>query len=172
MTSAQKDDQGQNTQYQKALEYLEISKTKAIQAENRQYETSCNEQIGICYFYLAEVYLKLSDTVQARRYFDERISIAKELRNERMLGLFEKLGPQISLYERQRSLQMRLNERQQKGLEHVKQHAKIANRTYQKVTGATPKQARNDLKDLVEKGVFKKVGRGCSLRYELVEQGR
>ncbi|MGB0385575.1 MAG: tetratricopeptide repeat protein [Ardenticatenaceae bacterium] len=149
-------------EYEKARHYYQMAYQAHLESGNRDWLThSC--------YNLAEVYLELGDVVQARRYFDEGTSIAKELRNERMLGLFEKLEPKISLHERQRSLQMSLNERQRKGLEHVKQHGEIPNRTYRKVTGASEKKARNDLKDLVEKGVFKKVGKGRSTSYVLAE---
>jgi len=176
-------------QPQRALEYLYKSRELAIQTQNLKMVASCNSQIGTCYFELqeynnavsyyelayeahlesgndhwrsyacynlAEVYPLLGEKEQAEHYLDEGIRLAKKVGDEGVLEAFGVL-----------QLQMSLNERQQKGLEYVKEHGQVANRVYKEVTGASTKQARTDLKQLVEKRVLKKVGAGRSLHYVL-----
>ncbi len=51
-----------------------------------------------------------------------------------------------------------LNDRQTQAVSHVKQTGRISNSEYQRLTGAARKTAARDLDDLVEKGVFVRVG--------------
>jgi len=51
-----------------------------------------------------------------------------------------------------------LNDRQLQSVSHVKKTGRISNSLYQKLTGATRKTAARDLDDLVEKGIFARVG--------------
>lgn len=51
-----------------------------------------------------------------------------------------------------------LNDRQKQGVAHVKKTGRIVNTEYQELTGVSRKTAMRDLKGLVEKGVFERVG--------------
>ncbi len=53
---------------------------------------------------------------------------------------------------------MGLNERQRTSLAHLKTQGRITNREYQAITGAIPRTAARDLRDLEQKGVVRKVG--------------
>jgi predicted HTH transcriptional regulator len=51
-----------------------------------------------------------------------------------------------------------LSERQKKGVRFVKEHGRITNTGYQKVTEVLKREASRDLKELVDKGIFEKPG--------------
>ncbi len=51
-----------------------------------------------------------------------------------------------------------LNERQLKAVAHIKGPGRITNSEYQEITGGIRKTAARDLDDLVEKGVFARLG--------------
>lgn len=53
-----------------------------------------------------------------------------------------------------------LNGRQIKMIDHVVKHNSITNRVYQELTGVSRRTATTDLADLVEKGIFKRIGKG------------
>ena len=99
-------------QYEKALDYYKMAYEIHVELGNRNW-------LGHTCYNLAELYIQFGDRKQARPYFDEGVALAKELRDERMLRLFEQLLPQTEL-----------NERLRKALHYVKQHDEIANRTY------------------------------------------
>jgi len=60
-----------------------------------------------------------------------------------------------------------LNERQIKAVLYVKEHGKITNREYRKLTAISDEGARLDLKQLVEKGILEARGGGRSTHYVL-----
>jgi ATP-dependent DNA helicase RecG len=63
---------------------------------------------------------------------------------------------------------LRLNERQQKAVHHVKTTGKITNQELRKLTGVVIRTASRDLEDLVRKGVLVKMGKtGRSTHYIL-----
>jgi ATP-dependent DNA helicase RecG len=67
---------------------------------------------------------------------------------------------------------LNLNDRQRIAVNHVHTHQRIGNLDYQKLTKAIKKTATRDLDDLVQKGVFRKVGRtGRGTYYVLVRKG-
>ena len=45
-------------------------------------------------------------------------------------------------------------------IDHVVNYNSITNRKYQKLTGISRRTATTDLVDLVEKGIFKRIGKG------------
>jgi ATP-dependent DNA helicase RecG len=45
-------------------------------------------------------------------------------------------------------------------IDHVINYNSITNREYQKLTGISRRTATTDLVDLVEKGIFKRIGKG------------
>ncbi|SHH23785.1 ATP-binding protein [Thermosipho atlanticus] len=63
-----------------------------------------------------------------------------------------------------------LNERQIKAVMYVKEKGRITNREYQKLTGISRQMVTIDLKQLVENGVFVKIGKaGAGVAYELTK---
>jgi len=60
-----------------------------------------------------------------------------------------------------------LNERQIKAVMYVKEKGKITNREYQDLNGVSNKTAYLELKDIVEKGIFKGEGKGRKISYGL-----
>ena len=67
---------------------------------------------------------------------------------------------------------LNLNDRQRIAVNHVHTHQRIGNLDYQKLTKAIKKTATRDLDDLVQKGVFRKVGRtGRGTYYVLARKG-
>lgn len=61
---------------------------------------------------------------------------------------------------------MGLNERQQKAVQHLKQHKRINNHQYRELNKTSKNTATRDLSELVEKGILRAVGQGRSLQYE------
>ncbi|MGB0383993.1 MAG: tetratricopeptide repeat protein [Ardenticatenaceae bacterium] len=105
---------------------------------------------------MTQHYVKLGERKQAQRYFDEAVALAEEFADKRLRGQLEELRNDMSL-----------NERQQKGLAYVKEHGQITNSKYKDLTGLKARQALRDLNEMLEKGAFKKVGKGRSTRYVL-----
>ena len=61
-----------------------------------------------------------------------------------------------------------LNERQIKAVLHVKEKGKITNKEYQEICEVKERLATMELKDLVEKGIFEKIGsRGRGTHYTI-----
>jgi len=58
-----------------------------------------------------------------------------------------------------------LNERQKKAMDYVKEKGRITNREYVKMNNVSRETAKRDLSDLVDKSLFKTVGKGRSLHY-------
>ncbi|EEB75065.1 helix-turn-helix domain-containing protein [Thermococcus sp. AM4] len=68
----------------------------------------------------------------------------------------------------ERLRELGLNERQVKAVLYVKEKGSITNREYREMFEVSPVTAARDLKDLVEKGILKRMGgTGRSVRYEL-----
>jgi len=61
-----------------------------------------------------------------------------------------------------------LIERQIKAVKYVKEKGRITNREYRQLTGLSDEGARKDLKDIIEKKVFKIKGKGRSISYVLI----
>ncbi|MCD6449028.1 MAG: hypothetical protein J7L34_00790 [Thermotogaceae bacterium] len=65
---------------------------------------------------------------------------------------------------------LNLNERQIKAVMYVKEKGKITNREYQELTGISRQMATIDLRQLVEKGIFTKIGKaGAGIAYRLTK---
>jgi ATP-dependent DNA helicase RecG len=63
-----------------------------------------------------------------------------------------------------------LNERQIEAVVYVKEKERITNKEYQELTGVSRQMATIELKDLVGKGVFLKVGKaGRGIAYQLTQ---
>jgi predicted HTH transcriptional regulator len=63
-----------------------------------------------------------------------------------------------------------LNERQKKSVSYVRQEGRISNTIYQTLTGVAKRTAHRDLTELVEKGVFRRVGKtGKGTFYEFMK---
>jgi ATP-dependent DNA helicase RecG len=61
-----------------------------------------------------------------------------------------------------------LNERQLKAVEYTEKNGSITNREYQKLNNTTKRTATRDLTDLVQRGIFRSIGKGKrKLRYTL-----
>ena len=61
-----------------------------------------------------------------------------------------------------------LNERQIEAVMYVKEKGRITNKEYQQLTGVSRQMATLELKDLVDNGVFLKVGKaGRGIAYQL-----
>jgi ATP-dependent DNA helicase RecG len=63
-----------------------------------------------------------------------------------------------------------LNERQQKGLQHLKAARQISSAEYQQLTGASRQTATRDLYDLVKKKMLVSLGRGRGAHYVAARQ--
>lgn len=78
---------------------------------------------------------------------------------------------QIDLDEQvMRWTEMGLNERQVKGLTHVRQHGSISRKEHCELTGVSYMTAYRDLTDLVERGLLQISGSGRYLRYVPAER--
>jgi len=65
-----------------------------------------------------------------------------------------------------------LNDRQIQAVAHVKRADRVANSEYQQLMAVAKRTAHRDLADLVEKGIFEKVGtRGKGTFYKLQHKG-
>jgi len=62
----------------------------------------------------------------------------------------------------------RLNEREKKLLEYIKNTGYITRKDYEKLMGVSERTARLDLSNLVKRGILKKTGKGKNTVYELV----
>ncbi len=77
-------------------------------------------------------------------------------------GIMAKIGFRISAQSR------RLNERERKLLEYIKNTGYITRKDYEKLMGVSERTARLDLSNLVKRGILKKVGKGKNTIYELI----
>ena len=68
-------------------------------------------------------------------------------------------------YTPERLRKMGLNERQVQAVNYAKEHGKITNREYRRITGVSDEGARLDLRQLVELGIFQQQGRGRNVTY-------
>jgi ATP-dependent DNA helicase RecG len=68
-------------------------------------------------------------------------------------------------------VEQKLNVRQRKALEFAREQGQITNRDYQKLCKIGRRQTLKDLIELVEKGLFVKIGKGRSVRYVLSQKG-
>ena len=67
---------------------------------------------------------------------------------------------------------MGLNDRQIRAVMYVKEKGKITNRDYQTLCSVSKRTSTNDLENLVEKGLFEKVGtRGKGTFYKIKKKG-
>ena len=73
----------------------------------------------------------------------------------------------LSAFEPDEQLLSQLSERQRLALGHVKEHGRITNRVYQGLTNVSRLTAARELKDLVDKGIFKMKGKGKGTYYTL-----
>jgi ATP-dependent DNA helicase RecG len=60
-----------------------------------------------------------------------------------------------------------LNNRQRRAIDHVRAHGSISPAEYREMVGASDRQARRDLSELVELGQLQRTGRTTSVRYTL-----
>lgn len=58
----------------------------------------------------------------------------------------------------ERLVQIGLNDRQMKAVSHVKVHGRITNKDYQGLTGLTDRTVLRELRELLDKGIFEKIG--------------
>jgi ATP-dependent DNA helicase RecG len=65
-----------------------------------------------------------------------------------------------------------LSERQINAVLHIKEEGKITNKEYRNLNGVSDETARNELKDLINKGFLETKGRGRSIFYILVNNGK
>ena len=61
----------------------------------------------------------------------------------------------------------KMNERQKKAIEYLKEHNKITNREYQELNNVSNKTAYQDLYDMLRKNIIEKVGGGKHIYYIL-----
>jgi ATP-dependent DNA helicase RecG len=61
-------------------------------------------------------------------------------------------------YAKEELRKLGLNERQIKAVEYVIKHGSITNKEYQQINKVAKRTASRDLRELVEKGVFKAIG--------------
>ena len=75
------------------------------------------------------------------------------------------------IYTEENLRKMALNERQIKAVKYVKEKGKITNKEYKELTDASKPTATIDLRALVEKKIFKKIGvTGRGTEYVLIKQ--
>jgi ATP-dependent DNA helicase RecG len=75
------------------------------------------------------------------------------------------------IYNTQSLKELGLNERQIKAVLHVKEKGKITNSEYQEINKTTDQTALRDLKTLMEKNIFERVGDKKSAHYALINVG-
>ena len=142
--------------YQEAIRYGLLAHDDLVESGNQK------RQAHACYD-LAEAYSISEEIESGRQYFVTGTQIAQTLGDEQLLRDFQELEreyPTLNLHEG-------LNERQKAAIDHVKQHGSITNRRYRELTGISQKQGARDLGELVERGIFIKVGQGRATRYEI-----
>ncbi|MHC1568618.1 MAG: ATP-binding protein [Candidatus Syntropharchaeia archaeon] len=75
------------------------------------------------------------------------------------------------IYSEESLRKMGLNERQIKAVLYIKKKGKITNREYQEINGVSKSTATRELTDLVNKGIFERVGSGKrDVYYKLMSQ--
>jgi ATP-dependent DNA helicase RecG len=62
---------------------------------------------------------------------------------------------------------LEINERQKKAIKYIKEKGRITKETYQSLNNISSATAKRDIKDLINKKVFKQIGRGPSVYYML-----
>lgn len=60
-----------------------------------------------------------------------------------------------------------LNDRQKRALDYVKEKGTVSRKQYAQMTGISLRQANDDINDLISKRVFRRIGSGSLIRYEL-----
>jgi predicted HTH transcriptional regulator len=88
--------------------------------------------------------------------------------SERETGLtFRSSGKAIIISEIEKT-GVKLNDRQKKAFKHILGEGRISTKDYCELNNVVPDTANRDLKDLVEKGLVKRVGKGRSTHYALI----
>ena len=88
--------------------------------------------------------------------------------SERETGLtFRSSGKAIIISEIEKA-GLELNERQKKAFKHLLGEGKISTKDYCELNNIVPDTANRDLKDMVKKGLVKRVGKGRSTHYALI----
>ncbi len=64
--------------------------------------------------------------------------------------------------------EIELNKRQKNALEYLDEHTSITNREYRELNDVSKNTAINDLSEMVENDILKKVGKGRAVRYKLL----
>ncbi|MFH1823941.1 MAG: ATP-binding protein [Candidatus Firestonebacteria bacterium] len=109
------------------------------------------------------------------RIIDEmRQSSLPEPEFQNLSGGFEVtlIGPGKSFeeeIEKQKLHKLEINERQRKAIKYVVEEKTISRQEYVRVNRISHTTAHKELKELVEKGVFRKKGAGKYIRYELTQ---
>ncbi len=182
-------------QYDKALEYLELSKNLAKRSANRLQEGSSYKAIGTCYFWLEDYhkairYYKLAQEIfiDIKNYtwlapisFDlteayaclEDIPAAKDLFDKTLtlcreindISLLRDLDALAKQYPYLKTTRYDLSDRQEAILTYIKENDQITNKVYRELTGISQKQATRDLNELVNWGLLKVEGKGRGTRY-------
>ena len=88
--------------------------------------------------------------------------------SERETGLiFRSSGKAIIVSEIEK-VGVKLNERQKRAFKHLLDEGKITTKDYCELNNIVPDTANRDLKDMMEKGLVKRVGKGRSTHYALI----
>ena len=88
--------------------------------------------------------------------------------SERETGLiFRSSGKAIIVSEIEKA-GVKLNERQKRAFKHLLDEGKITTKGYCELNNIVPDTANRDLKDMMEKGLVKRVGKGRSTHYALI----
>ncbi|HFC13024.1 MAG TPA: tetratricopeptide repeat protein, partial [Anaerolineae bacterium] len=135
------------THYQPAYHYFRDTGNQAWQS-------------GVCYD-LAEACVLAGEPLQAGAYFQEGLQIANENGNVGLVAALNALGQQFA------ELDTGLNERQRLAINQVRLTGSINNKLYRERFAVSKKSAENDLRQLVEQGIFVKKGNARATRYEL-----
>ncbi len=119
-----------------------------------------NWRSAICYD-LAEAYAEIGEWPQAKIFFDEGRTIARELGQERYLELF------AALAERHPVLVSDLLDRQKEALAFIKEKEALAMQDYMELANISRSQAHRDLSEMVDRGILRRVGQGRGTKYVL-----
>ena len=182
-------------EYAKALEYLNLSRTLALEAGDRQLEAMSIKDMGACYFWMAQ-YSKAIETYQqayniyleignlnsqgfvccdlAEAYAEVRdLEEAKRCFDEG-IKIAKKLGHTTLLdyfkglartYPGLPPIDADLNPRQLKALDYIKQHGRITKREYVELSGKAGITASRDLKEMCQKGFLVRHGKARATYY-------
>ena len=181
--------------YDKALKYLNLSQTLALETGDQQMVGMSLKDIGACYFWMADyqkaieyyqeaydIYLEsgnlnslgfaLYDMAEAYAEMGE-IKQAKKCFDEGV-GIAKKMGHAQLIdilnelakkYAGLTPIGANLNSRQLKALDYVKQHGRITKQAYMKLSGKATATASRDLSDMCKKGFLVKKGKGRGTYY-------